>query len=428
MSAMETNSPNLFVVGLNSRSKQRHFAALSVRHAEKFDLQKALSHLTEIRRHTLDNLDHLKQQFLKALEKDNKIKKFLADDAASAVAYIDRVAGQRQEFAINKSEVVGELKPLLKENNYQLIDTYFSAESEDILREKVLNHSWQLPVVPTDFVFESFTVENQNIMKGRKDYAALLGVAAASAEDGSVYFLQHSKNISELLQEAATLILVIGIEKIVSTKDEALFQTKCMGTFGLESIILDLNGKKQSQGASRWENLDWEDLPQDIHIILLDNGRSNIAKSDYFSELLTCISCRACAKQCPMHFYFNENTVSSPKQYLWSYLTGQNHMLDQCTGCGMCHFECPLDIKIPHLISLARNKELPRWSQIIKSRTTSDPWLLMLLANRFSPMSNLILDNTLFRRLIENLTGFQKEASIIKASHRTFEQWSGSRK
>ena len=416
----ESSESNLIVVGLDPRRKQRHFAALATRSAEAFNLEQVLCRLSQIRHYTLDNMDSLTRRFVHGAAEGKNVNRYVANSAAEAVAYIRQVVGPTKNLAVNRASVIDELRPVLERNGYRLIDTYLSEYSRENPIQKVLDHYWQLPMVPVESVYESFAVQRQETLNGRKDYAALLGVSAAAAEDGSICFLQHFSNIGRMLQEARTLILIVGIEKIVDSREDALFQARCMGVFGLESMILNLKEAGQPQAFTEMEGSLSSDSPVDIQIILLDNGRSPIAKNGHFRNLLTCISCRACAKHCPMHDHFDADSGNYPKQYLWSFLRGDSALLDLCIGCGMCHEDCPLGINIPGMVSRARSGQLAKWPLFVKNRVLYDVWPFMRTASRCAPLTNRFLKNGAVRILMEKLTGFQREAWIPDLRRREF--------
>ena len=411
------------VVGLEPDDKRRRFAGLTSHRPQSFDLEDIISRLNKIRRNALAEMDSLNERFISQIKEHGEAQIQKADDAAEAVEYMNSVVGENKVLALNRASVIREIAPLLEKDGYNLISTYLAGYPKDENEEKVLHNYWQLPNMPPEVTWQSFTVQNMSLPDGHKDYTALLGVTAAAAEDGSVYFFQHTENIGTMLREARRLIIVVGIDKVVESADDAVFQTKCMGLFGLESVLLDLALPGPSREAETLADLPLEDFPQDTHIILLDNMRGEIAGASPFSELLTCISCRACAKHCPTHKHFGIGVGNYPRQYLWSMLVGTNDSLDLCTGCGMCYSECPLDINIPRLVSLVRSRESAGLPEQIKNRMLYDPWPFMSMASNLGPLSNLLADNKLTRIMLEKQVGYQREAWVPKLKYRTFSRW-----
>ena len=74
-----------------------------------------------------------------------------------------------------------------------------------------------------------------------RDYVAILGVNAASAEDGTLYSCSTCRTYRKISKQARKIILVVRIEKVLKDRDAALFHARSMGIFGLESVLLDLN-------------------------------------------------------------------------------------------------------------------------------------------------------------------------------------------
>ena len=407
----------MVIVSLNSEQKRYQYAQIATRRSRSFDLTQAKSRLKEIRRYTLDNIDLLEQQFLKALSKLPNVHTFCAPDAEEASLYVARVAGKRKAIAVNRASTVHELRQPLEQQGYTMVETYHNQFDQSRLVQKELQHYWELPLVSQEFAWQAFAIEsNASIQKqseeNRKDYVALLGASATAAEDGSIYFLQHSSNIGTAMEEAGTLILVVGIDKIVRSRDDALFQTKCMGIFGMESLLLDLKAADR-QNKVALENTDRIRHPAEIHVIILDNRRRFVQGSD-FKELLTCIGCRACRMRCPTHDFYGISPNNYPRQYLWTFLSGTEKSLDLCIGCGMCYATCPLDINMPRLMSVAREKQLPKFAHLSKNGILSNVWLLMRVASLFSPLVNFVLHSKLIRIMLQKM-GLEVSPEVLNS-------------
>jgi L-lactate utilization protein LutB len=165
------------------------------------------------------------------------------------------------------------------------------------------------------------------------------------------------------------LVILAGMEKILSTDTEALFQARCCGMFGLENILVELltyrqgsepiKRKKGKRSVEKYDtsSLSEPTIPSEVHIVVLDNGRSKIVNTKY-KPLLECIGCKACSSMCPRvrHRSFQENleVPTNPRDILFLGLTqglkfaAENGLYD-CTTCGNCENLCPVDIPIPDL-------------------------------------------------------------------------------
>ncbi len=128
----------------------------------------------------------------------------------------------------------------------------------------------------------------------------------------------------------------------------------------------------------------------ELHIVLVDNGRSKLRASQTYQESLQCIRCGACMNTCPVyrrsggHSY--AATVPGP---IGSVLSPANdpsryHSLPYaCTLCGSCTDVCPVKIPLHHQLlawrgELAESKLIPmskRWSMKMASAVLLRPWL-----------------------------------------------------
>ena len=248
----------------------------------------------------------------------------------------------------------------------------------------------------------------------------MLGVNAVSAEDGTVFFLQHYHNILNDLRNARKVILVIGIDKIVKSRDDADFQTKCMGIFGMESVTLSV----QPQPDDIQSIIDL-DLPpaggeKELHVIILDNGRTKLPDGK-FSELFLCIGCRACNKHCPIrHSFSDADYIWTPRNYLSQFLYGTSSSIDVCLHCEACRLECPVDIDLPHLMWQANMDYVKKHGTSLSHRILGAPERLARLASPFAPIANLLMHWKPVRVPMEFITGIDRKTTLPVFHSRPF--------
>ncbi len=404
--------------------KRRRAAGVLGRIGGWLELREIKSHLREVREYALANHETLLSTLESNLNKFPEVGFILANDAKQAVDYIRQVVGSTKNITVNQSSVVtNELKPSLKELGFNIVERYFG---EFKYFDKKITEYWQLPnldkkgIIPTcEIVHRISNLNSPEI----KDYVAILGVNAISANDCSVFFLEHLSNIFKDLKEAKKVILVVGLDKIVKDRDDALFQTKCMGIFGLESILLDIKPKENS-----YHILD--EIPalpagqdRELHIILLDDGRSRLLEGD-FHEMFLCIDCRACIRHCPIGRSFSGGeTIWSPKNYLFLYLLGENPSVDACIQCQGCLLECPLEIDIPKLMWKAQLAHYAKYGRPIRKRALDNPEMLAKLGTLAAPLSNRFTKVLPFRITLEKLAGVHRKGSLPTFHRQTFRGW-----
>jgi len=423
---MEKMTP-LIVVEPTVRQKQHRLAKIILGRSADYNQEEIKQQLKQIRYHSADNMGELAEGFMQSIANRSNARIIFAKDAKEAVDYIIQVVPDTKSIAVGKSSTVNELRPGLEESGYTLLDSYSSQFAQDSEEQKKLNYPWQLPTLLNRSAWDTFDYSREPRQQsvadqGIKDVVALLSVNAASAEDGSVFFLQHSANIGTMLKQARRLILVIGLEKIVRSYNDAFFQTRCAGAFGMESVILDLKIGDTSQVAVKpLAEMPDTDLCREVHIILLDNGRTSIAKGSY-RELLWCIGCRACARQCSSYRNLSEFGYF-PKEYLWSLLIGYNPSIELCAQCAMCQVECPVGINIPSLMARAKAEYNPKIARKIDNQALMNMTSLAPLMSLFAPLVNLFSGVKPLRILIEKIVGIDRRRKAPTFHYTTFRRW-----
>lgn len=394
------------------------------------DIESVKEHLQKIRREARDGNSQLLDR-LKSTLAGFGINVTIAADSKEAASAIRQLAGDTKLASINKSNiVVNELRPDLKGLGFDTYIRYFTEFSENFepdVFKKQLEDYWSVAGMHDRGLVESFGVTKKfdSLPKGEvRDYVVVLGVNAISAEDGEVFFLQHMSNISHDIQQAKKIILVVGLEKVLKDRETALFHTRSMGIFGLESILLDLK-------PNELERFDFDSLPvladqpeRSIDVIVLDNGRSKLLNSIY-EDLFLCIDCRNCARQCPigLHVFFERGLVYSPKNYLLGFLQGFLPPVDACLHCGRCHVECPVEIDIPTLIWKAQLEHYEHHKRSLKKRMLDDPEMLAKMGSLAAPLSNWMTNLGVVKYMTELLTGVHHKSNLPTFHKETFRDW-----
>jgi L-lactate utilization protein LutB len=394
-------------------------------------LEDVQQRLRGIRSWSMAHLDTAAAELIAGPWSDTGVTVTLAADEDEAVAIILSIAGSNA-IAVNRSSVVAnELLPGLTASGRDVTLSYpqeFAAFESDPFEY------WQLPRMMLESRFRSFeTLVDLSASRttsielhGTKDLTALLGVNVVSM-DGTILMLQHMQNIRKVFEQAKDIIFVAGIDKIVRSADDAIFQTQCMAVFGSEVLPLSFGGKRNlSGGEERPSQTSFDASAGGIHLILLDNGRSQIMRSPY-RELLACIDCRACAKGCPGSRFFVEEATWSPKEYLYFYLLGKNRSLDRCLQCKTCQGNCPLRIEIPGMITGAKAESLKTRRAPLVNVVLSKGGAMQKWGSRVSPLTNLMFRTRALRRLGDAALGISYQRRLPPMSRQSFARWYVSR-
>jgi L-lactate dehydrogenase complex protein LldF len=182
----------------------------------------------------------------------------------------------------------------------------------------------------------------------------------AVAETGSVVIVTNEGNGRMVTSLPPVHVAVIGIEKIAPTWDEA-------------AVWLSLLARSATgQPLSIYTNVitgpareDDPDGPQEVHIILLDNNRSNLLGTKY-EEILQCIRCGACLNICPVYRESGGHAYGSPYSgpigaVISPLLFGMKEYegLPQASSlCGACLDVCPVRIDLPRMLLELRSDQV----------------------------------------------------------------------
>ncbi len=386
----------------------------------------AKSRLSEIRQNSLSHLDRLIDGLTDMPRLNPQMEISFAENAGQAIETINSVS-RSSKIAVNKSSVIGlELAPHLKSAGFRVLETYYDQFESSEVR---FNKAWRLPGMDFESALQSFEghadlgAQRKNSVKSRgcKDFTGLVGISSLSVRDGSALLLQHMRNISSICMHANKLVLVAALDKMVYSLDDALFMTKCMGAFGAR--VVSLMRKDRAPAAQAIDQMDFDVTARagdmKIQLIILDNGRSSLLRGPY-REILTCIGCRACIKGCPSSEFFETGAFRSPREYLFSFLTGRTPALDLCMQCKSCKVNCPLSIDLPEMILKARTDNSRR---SIDSVVFSHAEEMAKMSGRMSSLMGKAMRNKTIRKIGERTLNISERRELPEAQRETFEKW-----
>lgn len=191
----------------------------------------------------------------------------------------------------------------------------------------------------------------------RKEFlAADMGISGcnfAIAETGTVCIVTNEGNGRMTATLPRVYVVFMGIEKLVPTVEDAFlqYQALCRAATGQQaSVYLSMTSGPRARGDA--------DGPSEVHIVLMDNGRTAMLARGY-GEALMCIRCGACLDVCPVyrevggHAY--GSTYSGPigsviSPLLHIEVTDAGKLPFASTLCGACREACPVKIDLPRLL------------------------------------------------------------------------------
>ncbi|WP_435771475.1 lactate utilization protein B [Nocardioides sp. SYSU DS0651] len=187
---------------------------------------------------------------------------------------------------------------------------------------------------------------------------AVSGANFAVADTGTLVVVESEGNGRMCLTLPDVLVSVVGIEKVVPTWAE------------LDPLLRLLprssTGERMNPYTSMWTGITPGDGPQEVHVVLLDNGRTRALADDVGRQALRCIRCSACLNVCPVYERTGGHAYGSvypgPIGAILNPLlngTGdpQTDSLPYAsTLCGACFEACPVRIDIPEVLVHLRSE------------------------------------------------------------------------
>lgn len=210
----------------------------------------------------------------------------------------------------------------------------------------------------------TLTAEARKILR-ENFLAAEMGISGgniAVAETGSLVLVTNEGNGRLVTSAPPIHVAVIGIEKIAPTWDEAAVWLSLLARSGAGqplSIYTNI-----ITGPAREND---PDGPKKLHIVLLDNGRSQLVGSKY-EEVLQCIRCGACLNVCPVYQEAGGHAYDSPYTGpigavvtpLLLQLEDYEALPQASSLCGACRDICPVRIDLPRMLVELRTDQVEK--------------------------------------------------------------------
>jgi L-lactate dehydrogenase complex protein LldF len=375
------------------------------------DIQAIRELASQIKEHTLENLDYYLIQLKAAVERNGGVVHFAADAARARQIVLDIAAKTGCKRIIKSKSMASEeigLTHCLEAEKLDVVETDLGEFIVQITHDRpshlvapiihkdrgsigrAFSEYFQTPYTDDP---PTLTMQARAFLrdKFRRAELGMTGGNFLVAQTGQVCVVENEGNARQSISTPRVLVSLVGIEKIVPRLSDLAVMIKILArssTGQSITVYTSLFGGPRQAGE--------KDGPEEFHLILMDNGRSEIlAKPDY-RETLKCIRCGACLNVCPIfrgvggHAYGSvyPGPIGALLSPLFNGLKEYKDLPQASSLCGACGEACPVKIDIPrHLVQLRRdivnqhlNGKLERFVYRLWARGLKSPLMYRLIS------------------------------------------------
>jgi L-lactate dehydrogenase complex protein LldF len=254
---------------------------------------------------------------------------------------------------------------------------------------------------------------------------AQIGITGANfiiADIGAIAVTENEGNARLSCAWPKTHIVVVGIEKIIPALNDLALFWPLLATYGTGQRITVYNtivtGPKQPGET---------DGPDDMYVILLDNGRTNILANKKARESLYCIRCGACLNACPVYKNIGGHTYSTAYSGpIGSVITPHLKNMDEwkhlsyaSSLCGNCTEVCAVKINLHELLLENRHESVDEGDSSFSERMAWKFWKQAMLHRNLMNMGNSKMKNWVVNKF---LTQWKKNRADIDFPKKSFNQ------
>lgn len=335
-----------------------------------------------IKRHTITHLDKYLEQFSANAEK-NGVKVHWAKDADEFNNIVLDILTSHNVKKLVKSKSMlteeCEMNPFLERQGVDVVETDLGERILQLMKQKPSHIVMPAIHIKQEEVGELFErllgsekgnydptyLTYQARLSLRNEFmtadAGMTGANFGVAATGDIVVCTNEGNADMSTSVPKLHIAAMGLEKVIPDyRSLAIFQRLlCRAATGQPTTSYTSHFRKARPGS-------------EMHIILVDNGRSDIIANTEHWETLKCIRCGACMNTCPVYRrsggYSYTYFIPGPIGINLGMLKNSSKYYDNVSACSLC---CSCDNVCPVKVNLS--EQIYRWRQNLDSLGNADP-------------------------------------------------------
>ncbi len=300
------------------------------------------------------------------------------------------------------------------EKPYHIITPAMHKSKEDVA--KLFNEKFNLPIESTPEQITAFVRE----LLRNKFVNAEIGVSGVNfilPDVGAIALTENEGNALMSVSFPKIHIAIAGIDKIIpSMKDLGLIWPvlAAHGTGQNITVYNSILSGPRQEGET--------DGPEEMYVVLLDNGRSNLLAQKDQKVAFTCIRCGACLNACPVYKNIGGHTydvvytgpigsvvtphISGMKEY--------KHLSFASSLCGKCTEVCPAGIKLHKLLLYNRRDVVEQHLSRYMDRIVMYGWKKAMLNRWIFDKPSAKMKNSVIRLFFRNAWGPRRDVPVVQ--------------
>lgn len=407
--------------------------------------EKARDRASYIKQHTILNLDKYLLEFEHNFTK-NGGKVIWAQNAEEALQEIQAIFQSKGARSVVKSKTMTteeiHLNEFLEKQGVEVVETDLGEYIVQLAGQKPYHivtpamhmsksdiaelFANKLRIPLTDDATE-LTLTARRLLR-EKYLKADIGITGGNfliADIGGVAVTENEGNARLSTTFPKTHIAVVGIEKLVPSLNDMDLMWQMLSTSGTGQQVTVYNSIMT--GPRKANEIDG---PEEMYVILLDNGRSDLLADPKKREALKCIRCGACLNTCPVYKNIGGHTynttysgpigsIISPQ---YNGMVNFKHLSFASSLCGACTTVCPVRIPIHELLLLNREQSVKEGLANKFEKHGFSLWKKAMLKRSLMNVGSVRIKNIVLNVLFRKTWG--KHRSNIKLAPKSFnEMW-----
>ncbi len=311
---------------------------------------------------------------------------------------------------------------LAGEKPYHILTPAMHKSKEDV--SELFHEKFKTPIDSTPEDITAF-VRQQLREKFIEADAGISGANFLIADTGAIALTENEGNGLMTVSFPKLHIVIAGIEKVIPSINDLDLFWPLLSTYGTGQ-----NTTAYNTIISGPKNEYETDGPQEMYVVLLDNGRTELLKQKEQKRALSCIRCGACLNVCPVYKNIGGHaygtTYSGPIGSIISpHMKGMKeyaHLSFASSLCGSCTDVCPVRINLHELLLYNRNDSVKRRFTKTSEKISIKIWKKTMLKRWRMDAGNNNLKNLALKIFIKNAWGPRR--SFPKLQQKSFKkQW-----